>query len=96
MPELTLTLLGGFRAQLAGRTLTLSKKAQGLIAHLALGVLNRAAPQFNLYTAGFSVTMATGLIALPLVLHAFAPVLSRLLEQGLEAVGQLLTGLAAG
>lgn len=36
MPELTLTLLGGFRAQHAGRTLTLSKKAQGLVAHLAL------------------------------------------------------------
>ena len=36
MPELTLTLLGGFRAQHAGRTLTLSKKAQGLMAHLAL------------------------------------------------------------
>ena len=36
MPDLTLTLLGGFRAQHAGRTLTLSKKAQGLMAHLAL------------------------------------------------------------
>lgn len=36
MPELTLTLLGGFRAQHAGRPLTLSKKAQGLVAHLAL------------------------------------------------------------
>src|SRR5262245_55198800 len=36
VPELILTLLGGFRAQHAGRTLTFSKKAQGLVAHLAL------------------------------------------------------------
>jgi DNA-binding SARP family transcriptional activator len=36
MPDLTLTLLGGFRAQHAGRPLTLSKKAQGLVAYLAL------------------------------------------------------------
>src|SRR4029453_5128974 len=36
MPDLTLTLLGGFRAQHADRPLTLSKKAQGLVAYLAL------------------------------------------------------------
>lgn len=80
----------------AGLLLALPLVATLLIAHLALGVLNRAAPQFNLFTAGFSVTMATGLVALPLVLHAFAPVLRKLLEQGLETVGQLLTWLAAG
>jgi DNA-binding SARP family transcriptional activator len=36
MHGLTLTLLGGFRAQQADRAVTLSKKAQGLIAYLAL------------------------------------------------------------
>jgi DNA-binding SARP family transcriptional activator len=36
MPDLTLTLLGGFRAQHADQPLTLSKKAQGLVAYLAL------------------------------------------------------------
>ena len=36
MPALTLSLLGGFRARLDERSLTLSKKAQALLAHLAL------------------------------------------------------------
>ena len=36
MPVLTLSLLGGFRARLDDRSLTLSKKAQALLAHLAL------------------------------------------------------------
>ena len=36
MPALTLSLLGGFRARLDDRWLTLSKKAQALLAHLAL------------------------------------------------------------
>ena len=36
MPALTLSLLGGFRARLDDRSLTLSKKAQALLAHLAL------------------------------------------------------------
>jgi DNA-binding SARP family transcriptional activator len=36
MPALTLSLLGGFRACLDARSLTLSKKAQALLAHLAL------------------------------------------------------------
>jgi len=36
MPVLTLSLLGGFQARLDDRSLTLSKKAQALLAHLAL------------------------------------------------------------
>jgi flagellar biosynthesis protein FliR len=79
----------------AGLLLALPLIAALLIAHLAIGVLNRAAPQFNLFTVGFQVTLGTGILLLPLALNAFGPALHKLLEQGLDAVGQLLRALAS-
>jgi flagellar biosynthesis protein FliR len=79
----------------AGLLLALPLVAALLIAHIAVGVLSRAAPQFNLFSMGFPVTIGAGLVVLPLALGAFAPVLRTLLEQGLEAVGQLLRALAS-
>ena len=66
-----------------------------LIVHIALGVLSRSAPQFNLLTTGFPVILATGLAALALSVHVFAPVLRTLLEQALDNIGRLLQALAA-
>lgn len=78
----------------AGFLLALPLIATLLIANIALGVLTRAAPQLNLFAVGFPVTLTTGFVVLMLALNAFGPVLRHLLEQGFEAVDQLLRALA--
>lgn len=78
----------------AGLLLALPLIATLLITNIALGVLTRAAPQLNLFAVGFPVTLTAGFAVLMLSLNAFGPVLRHLLEQGFEAVDQLLRALA--
>lgn len=78
----------------AGFLLALPLIATLLITNIALGVLTRAAPQLNLFAVGFPVTLTAGFVVLMLSLNAFGPVLRNLLEQGFEAVDQLLRALA--
>ncbi|MGC4120560.1 MAG: flagellar biosynthetic protein FliR [Myxococcales bacterium] len=59
--------------------------AAGLIAHASLGVLGRAAPQLNLQSVGFSISLAAGGFALYLV----APVVA-------EAAARSAAGFFAG
>lgn len=78
----------------AGFLLALPLIATLLITNIALGVLTRAAPQLNLFAVGFPVTLTAGFLVLMLSLTAFGPVMRILLEQGFEAVDQLLRALA--
>lgn len=55
-----------------------------LIANLALGVLNRAAPQLNLFAVGFPVTLAIGFVVLALSTPYFAPLLDKMTHDGLD------------
>lgn len=51
-----------------------------LILNLALGVLVRSAPQLNLFSVGFPVTLLTGLLVLALSLPYLSPYLQSALE----------------
>lgn len=57
-----------------------------IITNLALGVLNRAAPQLNLFAIGFPITLAVGFIALAVSLNYLATPLQSFFEQGLETM----------
>ena len=73
----------------AGLLLALPLLAALLIANLALGILTRAAPQLNIFAVGFPLTLATGLLVLGLALPYFAPVLERMIQDGLRMMPQI-------
>ena len=53
-----------------------------LITNIALGILTRAAPQLNLFAVGFPITLAIGFSVLALSIPYFAPMLDRLMQEG--------------
>jgi flagellar biosynthetic protein FliR len=64
-----------------------------LMTNLALGILTRAAPQLNLYSIGFPITLGVGLIALDLTLPYFAPMLEHAFQNGLMTSMKLIQTL---
>ncbi len=50
-----------------------------LLANLALGVMMRSAPQLNLFSVGFPITLLMGIVALLLDLPAILPMTERIL-----------------
>jgi len=66
-----------------------------LTINLAMGILNRAAPQLSVFAVGFPVSLITGLLLLAAVLPHAAPFLEGLMRDGLQAISDVLGGLAA-
>lgn len=73
----------------AGVQLALPIVAALLLTNIALGILTRAAPQLNLFGIGFPITLGVGFLLLALVLPFLATPLHRLLQEGLDMVGQI-------
>lgn len=63
-----------------------------LVITLAMGVMTRAAPQLNIFSVGFPVTMLMGFIILMLVIPSVLPRFNQLLLQGMQA-SQKIAGL---
>ena len=58
-----------------------------LVTNVALGVMTRAAPQLNLFSIGFPITIAVGLV----ILVASLPVLLGIAESAMtQTAGRLL------
>ena len=57
-----------------------------LITNLALGTLNRAAPQLNLFAIGFPITLTLGFVGIILMLGYIAIPLEQLFNEGLHAM----------
>ncbi len=60
-----------------------------LVITLAMGIMTRAAPQLNIFSVGFPVTMLMGFIILMLVLPSVLPRFNQLLLDGMRASQQL-------
>jgi len=75
-----------------GLLLALPVVAALLIVNLALGILNRAAPQIGIFQIGFPVTMLVGLLLLQLMVPNMVPFFSRLFDMGLETMGRVVAG----
>ncbi|CAG4882188.1 flagellar export pore protein [Georgfuchsia toluolica] len=80
---LTLVQWGGKTFSI-GLMLALPILAALLIANLALGILTRAAPQLNIFSIGFPITLLLGFAVLLLVLPQMSAALEKPLQQGLE------------
>lgn len=63
-----------------------------LVITLAMGVMTRAAPQLNIFSVGFPVTMLVGFIILMLVMPTILPRFNSILLQGMQA-SQKIGGL---
>ena len=55
-----------------------------LITNIALGILTRAAPQLNIFSVGFPITIMVGWVVLGLSLPMVAPLLMQAHEEGLR------------
>ncbi|AYZ66795.1 flagellar biosynthetic protein FliR [Burkholderia multivorans] len=75
-----------------GLLLALPVVAALLIANLALGILNRAAPQVGIFQVGFPVTMLVGLLLVQLMVPNMVPFFGHLFDMGLDAMGRVLVG----
>ncbi|WP_087690934.1 MULTISPECIES: flagellar biosynthetic protein FliR [unclassified Pandoraea] len=78
-----LASLGGQLFTLA-LMLSLPLVAALLICNLALGILNRAAPQLNIFAVGFPLTLAVGLFVLELMMPRIAPVMDHFTSIGVD------------
>ncbi|MGE5490856.1 MAG: flagellar biosynthetic protein FliR [Actinomycetota bacterium] len=76
----------GSRMFAAGLLLALPVVVALIIANLALAVLTRAAPQLNIMSIGFPITLVGGFVALAMSLNYLATPLQAIFEQGLSAM----------
>jgi flagellar biosynthetic protein FliR len=61
-----------------------------LAANLAMGVMTRSAPQLNLFSVGFPVTMTIGFFAILVTLGGFGETFGRLLEDMMPDIRAVL------
>lgn len=75
-----------------GLMLALPLVAALLICNLALGILNRAAPQLNIFAVGFPLTLTVGLLIIQLMMPRLAPVFDRFFALGFDMMIRTMTG----
>ena len=78
-----LAMLGGQLFMLA-LMLSLPLVAALLICNLSLGILNRAAPQLNIFAVGFPLTLGVGLVVIELMMPRIAPVMDHFIAIGID------------
>ena len=78
----------------AGLLISLPLIAALLLANTAVGIMTRAAPQLNIFSVGFPLTLITGFVALFLAAPYIGPALLDLFEQALLAMGRVVQGFA--
>ena len=65
-----------------------------LTINLAMGILNRAAPQLSVFSVGFPVSLIVGVVLLTVVLPNSGPFLEALFESGLSTMSRVADALA--
>lgn len=85
--------LGGFIFS-AGLSLSMPIITALLLINLAMAILNRAAPQFSVYSVGFAITLLSGLLLMTTLSSAFGGLYARFFEVGLRVVRETVTLLA--
>ena len=66
-----------------------------LIVNLAIGVMTRASPQFNIFAVGFPITVGIGMLVLYVSLPQFLPILFDAFNSNIEMLRKMLATLAA-
>jgi len=63
-----------------------------LVVNLALGVIMRASPQFNILSIGFPITLTLGFVIILISLPTFIPQVSQHVTAGFQLIGRILAG----
>lgn len=61
-----------------------------LTMNLAMGILNRTAPQLSVFAVGFPISLLAGLLMLTVVLPQTLPFLERLFDEAFTAFGRVI------
>jgi flagellar biosynthetic protein FliR len=95
MPAMTWRLIATWGGHIFawGLWLALPVIAALMVANLAIGVMTRAAPQFNILSFGFPLTMIIGFVALYIALPMMTPLVEQFYQ---EAFGFMLAMLKGG
>lgn len=67
-----------------------------ILIHVCMGILSKAAPQMNLLSEGFPITILTSFFLLVVALPFMANTFTAMMEQGFEALEQLLRSAGGG
>ena len=78
----------------SGMLLALPLVGSLLIINLALGILNRSAPQLTVFNIGFPTSLTVGIFLLMVLMTDFARFLQRLFSDSLGFLQQLLEAMA--
>jgi flagellar biosynthetic protein FliR len=62
-----------------------------LTVNLIMGIITRAAPQMNLFSVGFPITMTVGFAAIMFTLPTFQITFESLLSMGQTTIASLLS-----
>ena len=71
-------------------SIALPALAAMLCVNIVMGVMTRAAPQMNLFSVGFPITMSVGFLAILYTLSGFQVSFGNLLDLAQKAIAQLL------
>ncbi|MCG6656256.1 flagellar biosynthetic protein FliR [Halomonas campisalis] len=78
----------------SGMSLALPLVGSLLIINLALGILNRSAPQLTVFNIGFPTSLTVGIFLLGVLMTDMGRFLQRLFSNGLSFMHQLIEALA--
>ncbi|PHV13084.1 flagellar biosynthetic protein FliR [Chitinimonas sp. BJB300] len=67
-----------------------------LITNLSIGIMSRAAPQFNVFAVGFPLTLGMGLAALYFSLPQFPPHIHRLIDEATRLAYRIARTFVSG
>jgi len=65
-----------------------------LTINLAMGILNRSAPQLTVFAVGFPISLIVGLVLLAVVLPQAGPFFEHIFQRGLQTMSGLVDALA--
>ncbi len=63
-----------------------------LTVNMVMGVMTRTAPQLNIFSVGFPITMTIGFIVILVTLPGLVPILEKLLTEAFSVIGELTGG----
>ena len=84
---------GGAQIFASGLMLALPLVTALLTLNLAMGILNRASPQFSIFAVGFPLTLLAGIGMLQLLMPHLGAMLTPRFDAGIEAMLRLVQGL---
>ena len=79
----------------SGMLLALPLVASLLIINLALGILNRSAPQLTVFNIGFPTSLTVGIVLLMVLMSDIGSFLQQLFSQGISFTQSLIETMAS-